>query len=286
MNYFVVIHILSAILFCLLGYGFFQYMRLKKQFHYHKEQHELLESIVYVSRQNEAKLKAIFENTTIGIIIGNLKGDFVLVNKVFSNMTGYTLEEIYQFNMTEITHKDDITKSRYLMQQLIDGKVPHFQTEKRYVKKDGSVLWCDTSVSPIYEAGIIKFTLVMISDITERNLYEQKLFETRQIANAILQVTHDQFILFDKNFHIVQINEVACKSFNLLPEKAIGKKVGEITNDDTFSNIYKIIQQVIDNKEPLIVETEKDGKRYKYHYVPICDENGQLLNIALAIRPA
>ncbi|MET8232294.1 EAL domain-containing protein [Micromonospora sp. NPDC005298] len=127
-------------------------------------------------RDSEARFRAVFTGAAIGIGIAGVNGQIIDVNQAFADMLGYSIEELRRTNVAELFHPDDAAGMWDLYQEMIEGKQDSARLEKRYYRKDGSVVWTDLAVSLIrYDDGRPRFTVAMIEDITERYELQQRL---------------------------------------------------------------------------------------------------------------
>ncbi|RQW97737.1 putative bifunctional diguanylate cyclase/phosphodiesterase [Micromonospora globispora] len=127
-------------------------------------------------RDSEARFRAVFIGAAIGIGIAGIDGTILDVNQSFADMLGYTMEELREINVASLFHPDDAAGMWELYQELIEGKHDRARVEKRYYRKDGSIVWTDLAVSLIrYDDGRPRFTVAMIEDITERYELQQRL---------------------------------------------------------------------------------------------------------------
>ena len=94
-----------------------------------------------VRQQSDERWQAAFENSTIGIMMADVNGRLFAANRVFRNMLGYSELELYQLTFLDVTYDEDRHNNLKLVRELVDGKRQHFQIEKRYRCKDGSLLW-------------------------------------------------------------------------------------------------------------------------------------------------
>lgn len=115
----------------------------------------------------EQRFETAFNNADIGIMLSDTAGNFMLVNKAFSSMTGYTQDELNSSNFFAITHPDDLAYNREITAPLYNGEVTSVQFHKRYVRKDGSDFWVDINTTMIYdEQRRQDCTLSIVRDIT------------------------------------------------------------------------------------------------------------------------
>src|SRR5215471_2693625 len=98
-------------------------------------------------RQSEAQLRAIFESAAIGIALTDFEGRPIRCNPAFQALLGYTEAELCQMTFPEFTHPDDVKGDLELFRSLVSGQRDHFQIEKRYIRKDGQIVWVRLTVS-------------------------------------------------------------------------------------------------------------------------------------------
>ncbi|WP_349878492.1 EAL domain-containing protein [Micromonospora sp. HUAS YX12] len=127
-------------------------------------------------RDSEARFRAVFTGAAIGIGIAGVDGQIIEVNQSFADMLGYTVAEIRRINVSALFHADDAAGMWELYQELIEGKRDSARVEKRYYRKDGTVVWTDLAVSLIrHDDGRPRFTVAMVEDITQRYELQQRL---------------------------------------------------------------------------------------------------------------
>ncbi|MBF0417445.1 MAG: response regulator [Magnetococcales bacterium] len=121
-------------------------------------------------RQSEAKFHAMVDHVGIGMVqVNPHTGAILEANQVFASMLGYALpEELKDQTVASITHPEELDFSFGLIQRLMRHEVPSFQTEKRYLKKDGQVVWGRVTASLIPGNGdSAGFIVAAVEDITE-----------------------------------------------------------------------------------------------------------------------
>lgn len=125
-------------------------------------------------RENEERFRKIFEGGALGMAFCNLEYKFERVNATLCSMLGYEEAELMALTVIDITDPDSIEEDRYRMAQLLQGEIPYYKTEKRYIRKDGTVLWGSVTASIVYdENGKPLYFIVMIDDITDQKRAEE-----------------------------------------------------------------------------------------------------------------
>jgi PAS domain S-box-containing protein len=111
-------------------------------------------------------LRDAFKNSSSGFAIGSLEGSFIEINPAWCRITGYSFQELKQMNFQQITHPDDLEKELVFVQDLLADRRSSYRLKKRYIHKDGSIVWIDLHVAlvrdkdnnPQYLIGIIEPT--------------------------------------------------------------------------------------------------------------------------------
>jgi len=140
-------------------------------------------------RESEERFRNIFEEGPLGIAMANLAdGRFIAVNKALCEMLGYTDAELHQLPFANITHPDHRTEDADAVLQLREGKIQKHIIEKRYLKKNGEVIWAIRALTKILSAdGKTFYALVMIHDITERKQAEMALQKYREHLEELVK---------------------------------------------------------------------------------------------------
>ncbi len=102
-------------------------------------------------RASDERLRAMFSQAAVGIASSSLESHFLEANQKFCDILGYTLEELRQLTFIELTHPEDVAKTTQDMARLLAGDIPHYVLEKRYVRKDGEIVWSRTTVTLLRE---------------------------------------------------------------------------------------------------------------------------------------
>ena len=124
--------------------------------------------------ESEELFRLTFEQAPIGAALVGRDFRFRRVNARFAQMTGYTADELQQRGFPDITHPDDVDADVRQVRRLTAGEIGEYAREKRYLRKDGVVVWGDLVVRPLRDAGgDVAAFVVQVTDITERKNAEQ-----------------------------------------------------------------------------------------------------------------
>jgi PAS domain S-box-containing protein len=130
-------------------------------------------------RESERRFKNTFENAAVGMAHVGLDGRFIRFNGSLCRITGYPAEELSGLTFQEITHQDDLGVDLAHIRAILKGEKAYYSTEKRYIHKDGSLVWINLTVSLQREdQGEPKYFISVIEDISERKRAEEELKRT------------------------------------------------------------------------------------------------------------
>ncbi len=138
-------------------------------------------------RQSEARFKAAFASSPIGMALVAPDGRFLEVNSAICQIVGYAEEELLAKTFQDITHPDDLDSDLTYVRQILTGEIPTYQMEKRYLHKQGQVVSALLSVSLVRDdAGQPLYFVSQIQDITERKRAAQALRESEERYRLIV----------------------------------------------------------------------------------------------------
>ena len=144
--------------------------------------------------QSEARFRTTFEMAAVGMAMSSIPtGRFIAVNQKLADITGHSREELSDRTFLDITHPEDREGNKALFDQLLEGAIPSFSCEKRYIRKDGAMVWVQTTTSLVRNtAGEPLHTIGIIADITERKAGEFALLNAnRELEQFAFVASHD-----------------------------------------------------------------------------------------------
>jgi PAS domain S-box-containing protein len=138
-------------------------------------------------RASDLRFRTAFGHTPIGMAVLTPEGKFADVNASFCAITGYAAEELRQKTFLEVTHPDDLAVSREMVGRLTRGEVANIELEKRYIRKDGNVVWAQMIASLVRnESGDPLYFIAQLQDISARRRWENiqsALYRISQVAH-------------------------------------------------------------------------------------------------------
>ena len=132
---------------------------------------------------SERRFKSLFEQAAVGVAQSSVvPGRFVEVNQCFCAITGYSREELLQRTFADFTHPQDVDLTMNLRQQVLSGAIRDYTQEQRYVRKDGSVVWVNLTVSAMWAPGETPdYFIGVVQDITERKKIEEQFRQAQKM---------------------------------------------------------------------------------------------------------
>lgn len=146
----------------------------------------------------------VFESSPIGIALVSPEGKFLKINQSLVEMFGYTSEELLSMDFQQITHLNDLASDLGFVQQTLRGERATFRMTKRYLHKNGQVIWCLLGVSLVRDnKGNPLYFVSQIQDISEQKQIEEELRQEKERLHTILDHMPVMLDAFDDNFNIM-----------------------------------------------------------------------------------
>jgi PAS domain S-box-containing protein len=142
-------------------------------------------------RKSEERWRSVFENSAIGVTLTDLNGRFLATNRVYQTIVGYTEEELRAVSFLDLTHEDYRQANWALITELVEGKRRQFQIEKKYRRKNGSLIWVSVNASLVPGTERVpRFIMALSEDITERKRAEEALKRSEGYLADAQKLTH------------------------------------------------------------------------------------------------
>lgn len=183
-----------------------------------------------VIRDAEARFSNFFENAAVGMAQLTPSGEWLRVNERLCQLLGYTREELVQTNFQQLTYPPDLESDLNLLAPLLRGQIPSYRLEKRYVHRDGHIVWGNLHVGiERDETGQPKYLVSVIEDITDRKEAGRLRELTEERLTAALDASATGTFRWDlKNNDLIWDDNLK-KIFGFPPQR-------KITTLDDFTN--------------------------------------------------
>ncbi|MDX6449969.1 MAG: hypothetical protein QOH16_18 [Gaiellaceae bacterium] len=184
-------------------------------------------------QESEGRFRSAFHAASVGMALTSFEGDYVQVNDRLAQMLGYEPAELSKLNVRDVTHPDDFDVDVQSIEDLRSGEHEAHQREKRYVRKDGSVMWGDVTVSLVrgYD-GSPTHAVSHVQDITahrEANLLFAATFEHSVVP----------MIVTDDERRLVDLNEAATELLGVSHEQAVALRLDDLLGEKDMPELWK-----------------------------------------------
>lgn len=176
-------------------------------------------------RESEERYRAAFNQAAIGVCQIKFDGTFTRVNPRLCELLGYTANELLQLKFSDITYPADLARSVQLVAELSQEQLDSFAIDKRYVRKDGVVIWAVSTVSLMRdENGKPQGLIAVVEDISARKAAEEKLrFQAQMLDSA-----GEAIIATDPEGVTIYVNDHAELLYGWRKEEAIGRNIVDL----------------------------------------------------------
>ena len=135
--------------------------------------------------ESEARFRSYFELPLHGTCITSIEKCWLEVNARLCEILGYSLQEIVKMTWAEMTHSDDLAADEAQFARVLSGEIEQYRLEKRFIRKDGSMVWTEISVGCVRRAdGRVGYIVCVIEDISDRKGLEANLLHALDKAES------------------------------------------------------------------------------------------------------
>ena len=179
-------------------------------------------------RKSQELFQSTFEQAAVGMSHCDLTGHFLKVNQKFCELVGYTEEELLTVTFQDITCADDLELSLGYVRSLLAREIESYAIEKRYIRKDGAMVWGHQTVSLARNVlGEPEYFVAVVEDITERKRTDQML----RLANFSFERYAIPAVWIKRDASVVRVNEAACRVLGYSHEEFQSMHVYDIDPD-------------------------------------------------------
>ena len=235
-------------------------------------------------REREAQIDAVFDVALVGVVQADPRdGRFLRFNPWFCELTGYSAEELRHMRFPELTHPDDRQSEWEVFSRAAAGESKGYHNDKRYVRKDGSVIWVSVNLTFIRnEAGRSIRTFAICEDITERRLAEAALRESELRFRLALRHAPVSVSAQDRDLRYVW----AFNQRSARPEEIIGKLDADIFTPEEAARLAvikrRVIEENIEVREQMWLDRPTGRMFLDVSFEPIRDEAGRTIGVGTA----
>jgi PAS domain S-box-containing protein len=211
-----------------------------------------LEATLAELGESEERFRATFEQAAVGVAHVGLDGRWLRVNDKVCEITGYTRKELSRLTFQDITHLDDLQKDLDNLDQLLAGDIRTYSTEKRYLRKDGSIVWINLTVSAVRDAlDRVKYFITNIVDVTERRRAQEALSRSEERYRAVVEQSAEGLYLVDGDTRRI-----------LETNPALQTMLGYTADELSRMELHEIVAHAREDVEANVERTLREGTRF------------------------
>jgi PAS domain S-box-containing protein len=211
----------------------------------------------------------VFNACPIGIALENLEGQPLFANPALCSMLGFSQEEILSKHCVDFSPREDAEKDWVLFRRLRDGSIDHYHLDKRYIRRDGSLMWGRLSVS-LMNHRETPLIIAMVEDITEKKASQETLELAAEHVAAMIRCSRD--------FRFVWVSQGYADLVQQPVDKIVGRPIVDVLGKEGFEAVRPHFERVFCG-ERISYEVEMEyksvGRRWiSASHVPTHDANG------------
>ena len=175
---------------------------------------------------SEKLYRDTFEHASVGIAHVLTNGQIIRANNCFCLITGYSLADLTTHTFRDITHADDLEKDVKQFERMLVDEIDHYSMEKRYIRKDKSIVWVDLSVSCVRNLnGEIEYFIGVVENITKR-------LQAAADSHRFFNLSQELLCIANYDGFFVEVNDVWEDIFGYTRQEMLAKSYIEFVHED------------------------------------------------------
>lgn len=232
-------------------------------------------------RESEERFRVAFEKSAVGKTLTDIDGRFIKVNEAFSITLGYPGEELVSRHFEEITYPEDIAVSRKWVRALLSGETDTCQFEKRYIHKDGHIVWVLLNASLYRDiSNDPKYFITDFQDITLHKHAEEALRKSENMYRILAEAAQDAIYIINREDRVEYVNSFGAGLLGLKPEDMIGSQRETLFPPDVSKLQKENLKKVFETGKSLYAEDKisylKEEAWMHTSLVPMRDDAGEV----------
>ncbi len=187
-------------------------------------------------RAIEGRWRAVFDNTAVGLSLTDRQGKFIVTNQAYQEITGYSDDELRRLSYMDLTLEEDRPASAAAAVENWSGRLPRFQLEKRYRRKDGQTIWVRVTISKTSGSGPApEFGFAVVEDITERKRADVRLSGYEKVVERL----QEMIAVIDRDYRFWIGNQAFIDYHGRKRDQVVGHFVSELVGRERFDSVTK-----------------------------------------------
>ena len=231
-------------------------------------------------RESEERFRAVFDQAPIAIALIDMQGHPIISNFPLSKMLGYSSDELTKMKFTDFTHPEDIDSDVNQFNDLLAGKLSGYNMEKRYIHKNGDLIWANLFVTTLSDNNGMPGQIIgMVEDITGRKQAEK---EIAMLAHSLKSI-NECVSITDLNNKIIFVNESFLKTYGYEINELLGNNIDMVRSQSNEQNeVARILPNTIQGEwQGELLNRRKDGKEFPIYLstTVIKDKENRILGL-------
>jgi diguanylate cyclase (GGDEF)-like protein/PAS domain S-box-containing protein len=224
-------------------------------------------------KDSETRLRATFEQAAVGIAHFDLQDRNLKANRRYCEITGHAPEELLGKSPGFLNHPDDLGMGSEKRVQLLSGAIDHFSQDKRYLRKDGTLVWVTRTESLARDdAGAPLYYIRVIEDITERKQAEEALRESEGRYRMLVENSPYCIHELDLQGRLTNMNRAGLKMMGVEDEYAIcGMDYLQAVAQQDRARVGELLKRALQGEASAFEFLASDGRVFESSFVPVKD---------------
>lgn len=213
------------------------------------QDHSERNQAVAALRERESQLALIFGQAMVGVMHSGVDGKVMMVNKRFCEIVGRSEEELKASAWLEYTHPDDLVWNKPLFKKHAASGEP-VQMEKRYIRRDGSIVWCAVHISFVRSVDGISSCIAIIDDISVRRAAETEAESQKMLLQNIVDSVSDLIFVKNRDGRFSLTNRALQEGCGFKP----GDRPSDFYRSEMLRDDAELDREVMATREPRALE--------------------------------
>ncbi len=223
------------------------------------EQRETLDAL----SASEARFRAMFEQTSVGVVLASPDGQILAPNPGFCQIVGCSEAEARKSTIADVTHPDDYPREAALLKQMLAGEIPGFSIEKRLRHCNGKLTWATMTATPVRAAeGEPLYVMSIVEDISERKSAEAALRQSEERFRAIVHQAMAGVAEYDLSGNHLFVNGTFAALLGYTPDEMTGMPLQQVVYAEDWPQCHELFERAIRESGSFVNEKRvlaKDG---------------------------
>ncbi|MGV8992123.1 MAG: PAS domain S-box protein [Thiobacillus sp.] len=193
-------------------------------------------------RDSEARFAATFDQAAVGIAIVSPEGHWLRVNQKLCDIVGYDEPALLSKTFQDITHPDDLDIDLGYVRQMLAQVISNYSMEKRYIRKDGSLIWINQTVSLVWKPnGEPDYFISVVENIHARKLGEDALHESETRFRHLFEQNPVPMLVYERgSLHMLAVNAAFVRHYGYSHDEVLKMRLTDLYPDDEKQTITDV----------------------------------------------